>query len=92
MHSVNGGEYDSLTCPECGCPSVSAWFTHPRQDRYFTWLVCEKCDFEAHAAHLQDCPAGYREDRRNKELELLDEAVLAGHKTRDTQLRRQKED
>lgn len=75
LRELASGNYDSITCPKCGKNMVSAWFTNPRPDKYWTWLVCNACDMRSTAASHQS-PPGFLAERIHPKLQALDEDVV----------------
>lgn len=65
---ADAGQLDALPCPECHDSSVSVWFTHPAENEYRTWFICEKCGFQTRARN-EGRPAHYSEarDRTSRE-------------------------
>jgi hypothetical protein len=49
LQAASEGKLDGLPCPQCGRPAVSVWFTHPAEELYRTWFICEACNFEMRA-------------------------------------------
>lgn len=52
LKAAAAGELDALPCPQCQHACVSVWFTHPAEDLYRTWFLCEQCGFEMRAQNV----------------------------------------
>jgi hypothetical protein len=73
--AADSGVLDSLECPDCGCHTVSIWFSHPREDEYRTWFICSECAFNMRGQNL-DRPRHYSEERVDPEFEMYDDRIL----------------
>lgn len=86
LEYAESGMLDSISCPECGAPSISVWFTNPCESEYRTWFVCSQCDF---SLRTQDSgrPTFFSADRINEKLQSYDQRILAKirRKNRDSQ-------
>jgi len=45
IQAASEGKLDDLRCPKCKCMTVSVYFTHPANEEYHTWFICNNCDF-----------------------------------------------
>jgi hypothetical protein len=72
---ASAGHLDGLQCPECRQAAVSVWFTHPAEDTYRTWFVCDHCHYRTRA-QCTERPPFFSEDRVNAELQERDLAGL----------------
>jgi hypothetical protein len=61
LQCASEGKLDGLPCPRCRQATVSVWFTRRSDNDYWTWFVCENCDFEMRAQGAR--PAHYSEER-----------------------------
>jgi hypothetical protein len=61
LQAASEGKLDNLPCPCCGEPAVSVWFTRLSEHDYWTWFICERCNFEMRAQG--DRPAYYLPQR-----------------------------
>src|SRR5580765_6788171 len=71
LNSAADGHFDALECPECHKPSVSVWFTHPRDGEYRTWFLCQECPFSTRAQNSER-PNHFSDSRVHKALEKYD--------------------
>ena len=69
------GHLDNLECPTCRKAAVSVWFTHPSEDEYRTWFICDDCGFHTRTQNTER-PQFFTEDRVSSELEERDLAIL----------------
>lgn len=74
LERVAGDEFEELECPDCGRPSVSAWFTH-LPGMYRTWLIYTACGFETSAGGSR--PSNFDEARVHPELQARYERLAA---------------
>jgi hypothetical protein len=75
LRRLDTGIIDGIECPNCHRHTVSVWFTHPLENEYRTWFVCNSCSFRMRAQNSVR-PAMYTEGRVNHELEAYDKEVL----------------
>jgi hypothetical protein len=61
LQAASEGRLDVLPCLQCGEASVSVWFTRRSESDYWTWFLCDRCDFEMRAQG--DRPAHYSPER-----------------------------
>ena len=67
LQDASEGKLDGLLCPRCSHAAVSVWFTRRPKNDYWTWFVCQNCDFETRAQGTR--PAHYTEGRELSVLE-----------------------
>jgi hypothetical protein len=75
LEEASKGRYENLECLDCRKLGASIWFTNPATGEYRTWLLCAFCDFHSHVTNTGKAPY-FTEDRRRKDLEERDKAVL----------------
>jgi hypothetical protein len=61
LEAANAGHLDGLTCPQCGKAAVSVWFTKRSENDFWTWFLCDLCNFEMRAQG--DHPPHYSPER-----------------------------
>lgn len=71
LRKVRSGEVD-IVCPKCGRGTVHVSYTHFGDDKYSTWLECDKCGMVEEAfGHSR--PPDFREELINPKFQRLDE-------------------
>src|SRR5207249_4907350 len=77
LRAANEGQMGGLTCPKCGRPCVSVWFTHSTDREYRTWFICSNCDFEMRAQNSERPPRYSQERDRTAREAAKDRRLLA---------------
>jgi ssDNA-binding Zn-finger/Zn-ribbon topoisomerase 1 len=71
LRKVRAGETE-IVCPKCRQGTVRVSYTHFGNDKYSTWLECNKCDMVEEAfGHSR--PPDFREELINPYFQRLDE-------------------
>jgi len=74
--AASEGNLDELLCPRCGEAAVSVWFTRRAESDYWTWFLCDRCDFEMRAQG--DRPAHYSQERELSTRTAAEKERLTG--------------
>jgi hypothetical protein len=64
--AAEAGQLDGLSCPECANASVSVWFTRRSENDYWTWFLCDRCNFEMRAQGNR--PSHYSPERERSTI------------------------
>jgi hypothetical protein len=66
LEAANAGQLDGLACPECANAGVSVWFTRRSENDYWTWFLCDRCNFEMRAQGSR--PPHYSPERERSNI------------------------
>ena len=75
LHAVETGHLDLIECPQCHEDTVTVFFTHPLENEYRTWFICETCSFKTRMQNSGQ-PRYYSPSRVDNQLEEYDSDLL----------------